>query len=1079
MTTVDTNPCVGLGKAPLRILNKGPEYFRSTSINSQSSTGRKTAAERLEADKLKYVKSAKARQRRLATEVHQSPSPHNDSTGTHSMGTSSNGSPINMEYDEVSDYTGNDVLLDNSNARQGRQECSFNDRVQRFQNDTPPPSSTRKSLNRSNTDAALSSKKVSSHKQRNRSASEQPAHIYLPKHGSAPSGRSRHGVPADEGNHMVASTPSTKTSRGSSPKEGRTGRTLSNYLSKAKEGIRAVKSTITSGVADTEPCKERQSRSTSSAKTSKYRSASVGANVHRNVKDVGNRKADGIYERQISDHNSSDSPTMSPRTQLKHVRQNLKKVGASNGIQKFSSGSIRPSHHNKSMDLSPAQRTGGKTFTVVPKKTLGYISESTSNCLSEKSLNKGRPLSVIENTANYVSGLNRSTPQCENIGGKSSNQDLSKSSRRKSSSEKEKLAKENDISEMTQGTVHIKRISSQRLKRRSWDLAHTMDKSLQLSLGKPNAFEPTSLTPDPYISTTSPLNNLPRQRKSWSRQPAATEVKRSSIHNHRVSLHEDSLHNRPGVRKSIAEALEEIFTPLECDDDMDTAYNSMSPDASMDCKTLVGQDGTEEVIGNINSLLHSTAQHEFDELSKNSGARSKTPESSRSKTPVAEPVNTGPNDVDIGPDNKYFHQTQRSHYSSGSSPDNSSRRRSGYRSDSNTGTSSSEEKQCDLRRWSHRYDNQNTSQPLNRIDLAPTADVQGGIPNSPMLAPRSRREVAPEYSMRSNSLSRAGREEALNTMKSQNTSSSASGDINKPFTALTASDLKPRRSKRTMMPHASPMKPTHPYPMQQAASSRGKSKRHTNAPVSPTLSPHKQAARMTPQSSRSSSSTPYSSLKRTPGSSRNSSLKRNRQRSKSDVSLFQSELDRFFSTMGMGEMISSPLPTCNDTLFTTAQVSSESDFSFAGASAYVRDSPDESSPMEVDPMTAGLAQVPSVSIIEKNARVMRWLMTCKKFAVSTNPNPSPRSPQLPVSVPHHEPPTSPHSPKMAGNIPRGQRGYGPLLHLDGHKGYSHPSSPHIRRQPQPYLSSPPPIPPRIHSYPNVAMPIGVPKESDV
>uniref|UniRef100_H2Z437 Centrosome-associated FAM110 C-terminal domain-containing protein n=1 Tax=Ciona savignyi TaxID=51511 RepID=H2Z437_CIOSA len=254
-----------------------------------------------------------------------------------------------------------------------------------------------------------------------------------------------------------------------------------------------------------------------------------------------------------------------------------------------------------------------------------------------------------------------------------------------------------------------------------------------------------------------------------------------------------------------------------------------------------------------------------------------------------------------------------------------------------------------------------------------------------MLAPRSRREVAPEYSMRSSSLSRSNREEALNTMKSQNTSSSTSGDINKPLTALTASDLKPRRSKRTMMPYSSPMKPTYPYSMQPAPYSRGNSKRHTNAPVSPTLSPHKQAARMTPpQSSRSSSSTPYSSLKRTPGSSRNSSLKRNRARSKSDVSLFQSELDRFFSTMGMQELIASPLPIANDTLFTTAPVSSESDFSFAGASAYVRDSPDEASPMEVDPMTAGLAHVPSVSIIEKNARVMRWLMACKKSSVSSN-----------------------------------------------------------------------------------------------
>ena len=54
-----------------------------------------------------------------------------------------------------------------------------------------------------------------------------------------------------------------------------------------------------------------------------------------------------------------------------------------------------------------------------------------------------------------------------------------------------------------------------------------------------------------------------------------------------------------------------------------------------------------------------------------------------------------------------------------------------------------------------------------------------------------------------------------------------------------------------------------------------------------------------------------------------------------------------------------------------------------GASAYVRDSADEgASPMEMDPITAGLAQIPSVSIIEKNARVMRWLMSCKKSGLT-------------------------------------------------------------------------------------------------
>uniref|UniRef100_H2Z438 Uncharacterized protein n=1 Tax=Ciona savignyi TaxID=51511 RepID=H2Z438_CIOSA len=160
---------------------------------------------------------------------------------------------------------------------------------------------------------------------------------------------------------------------------------------------------------------------------------------------------------------------------------------------------------------------------------------------------------------------------------------------------------------------------------------------------------------------------------------------------------------------------------------MDTAYNSMSPDASMDCKTLVGQDGA--IVGDEDTSIRFSASQDFTEV----GARSKTPESSRSKTPVAEHDidNCGANDVDIGSDNKFFQAPLRRQFSSGSSPDSLRRRRSGYRSDSNTGTSSSGEKHHDTRRWSHRYDNQNTSQPLNRIDLAPTADVQGGIPNSP------------------------------------------------------------------------------------------------------------------------------------------------------------------------------------------------------------------------------------------------------------------------------------------------------------------------------------------------------------
>ena len=57
--------------------------------------------------------------------------------------------------------------------------------------------------------------------------------------------------------------------------------------------------------------------------------------------------------------------------------------------------------------------------------------------------------------------------------------------------------------------------------------------------------------------------------------------------------------------------------------------------------------------------------------------------------------------------------------------------------------------------------------------------------------------------------------------------------------ALTASDLKPRKTKRNINP-SEPLKPTYPYMMPQGANARSNAKRHTNAPVSPTISPHKQ-----------------------------------------------------------------------------------------------------------------------------------------------------------------------------------------------------------------------------------------------
>ena len=78
---------------------------------------------------------------------------------------------------------------------------------------------------------------------------------------------------------------------------------------------------------------------------------------------------------------------------------------------------------------------------------------------------------------------------------------------------------------------------------------------------------------------------------------------------------------------------------------------------------------------------------------------------------------------------------------------------------------------------------------------------------------------------------------------------------------------------------------------------------------------------------------------------------------------------------------------------------------FAGASAYVRDSVDDL--MDIDPVFGGLANAPSVSIIEKNARVMRWLMTCKKSAVNTSPRSPKRAPPIPALPPRPRPPPIP------------------------------------------------------------------------
>lgn len=184
----------------------------------------------------------------------------------------------------------------------------------------------------------------------------------------------------------------------------------------------------------------------------------------------------------------------------------------------------------------------------------------------------------------------------------------------------------------------------------------------------------------------------------------------------------------------------------------------------------------------------------------------------------------------------------------------------------------------------------------------------------------------------------------------------------------------------------------------------------------------------------------------------------------------QSELDRFFSTMGMNEYM-----TLTNRSSHSNHLSSESDFSFAGklsylttllwmfhnnmyylsgASAYVRDSPDEA--MDIDPVPQQLIKGPqSVSIIEKNAMVMRWLMSQKNrkqnLSAKTTPrdseNADPNSSQpLPVSPSAREPMKPSHQ----------------LLTKSPSSGRNPQIDPHPTRVAGFTSAPPPPIPPRTY-----------------
>lgn len=332
------------------------------------------------------------------TELH-STSPHNDSTGTHSMGTASTGSPINVDDDDASDYTG----------------CEITNNISKDSIHRTPSNGTfysgihavHKTVVRSSTDSDFANRlKILSTPTQSTKATHES------HQGSAVKKQTKNkpGTRRELENASI-------NERSASPKDNRRGKSLSNYLNKAKEGIKAVTSTI-AGVNsndDNESPKGRQSRSTTVSK-SKVRSASVGANVYRSREHATGRGLEALKSNVI--RNAADNPVMSPRSQLKHARQNLKKV---NSMPKYNlktpSATKVVQDENRTTFVSPSSRHKTNTFTVVPNKTkeveksnverkisnkLNDYQEELSATKKPKPINKpthlrARPLSVIEN----------------------------------------------------------------------------------------------------------------------------------------------------------------------------------------------------------------------------------------------------------------------------------------------------------------------------------------------------------------------------------------------------------------------------------------------------------------------------------------------------------------------------------------------------------------------------------------------------------------------------------------------------------------------------------------------------------
>ena len=361
----------------------------------------------------------------------------------------------------------------------------------------PPPSSARTSnLHRSKTNAADDRVKFT----RSNSKPETATNAVSSKYVSAAVTKFQS---CSNDNTTSSSFDNRNSNVRSSTNKGGKSKLLSSYLSKAKEGIKAVTSTIT-GADEPSSRKDRPSRAPK-PKTQKRsgRSASVGAPAFRQEN----------YLNVPTDDTPVTKSTLSPRSQLKQVRQNLKKVSADYryGVRDFNAlkAIIKPTEKDSKADVEHAPSVPERIIDDKPPvsprsppllKTVRKSSNSET-AGSPLSPTRSRPLSLIENQQSFLElqkAVAAGPPPSPSIRKKSQSSLLTEDSsssnnkrnippspaslRKKSISSSvndENAATSNGVVEMR--SKPKSRTPSLRLKRRSWDLSQTMDMRLQVS----------------------------------------------------------------------------------------------------------------------------------------------------------------------------------------------------------------------------------------------------------------------------------------------------------------------------------------------------------------------------------------------------------------------------------------------------------------------------------------------------------------------------------------------------------------------------------------------------------------------